>query len=128
MENIHAPTVPSGPTSAPTTNGIQTAGLSFAQLQAKKDNVEAEIRALSSVLDSVGTLVPRFGDAHTDSSQHGVDMNTRLITPDGFPRADLDVAQSLNSWHSELETLLIYLQSEQQDRALSTSRTTTKLL
>jgi 26S proteasome non-ATPase regulatory subunit 9 len=53
MENLHAPTVPSGPTSAPATNGNQTAGLSFAQLQAKKDNLEAEIRALSNVLDSV---------------------------------------------------------------------------
>jgi 26S proteasome non-ATPase regulatory subunit 9 len=55
MENLHAPTVPSGPTSAPTTNGIQTNGLSFAELQAKKDALEAEIRALSSVLDSVGS-------------------------------------------------------------------------
>lgn len=27
-------------------------------------------------------------------AQHGVDMNTRLLTPDGFPRADIDVAQS----------------------------------
>jgi len=53
MENLHAPTVPSGPTSGPVTNGIETAGLSFAQLQTKKDNLEAEIRALSSVLDSV---------------------------------------------------------------------------
>lgn len=53
MENLHAPTVPSGPTSGPVTNGIQTAGLSLAQLQTKKDNLEAEIRALSSVLDSV---------------------------------------------------------------------------
>jgi len=26
--------------------------------------------------------------------QHGVDMNTSLLTPDGFPRADIDVAQS----------------------------------
>ncbi|PSS27910.1 hypothetical protein M430DRAFT_46974 [Amorphotheca resinae ATCC 22711] len=77
MENLHAPTVPSGPTSSRTTNGTQINGItSFAQLQAKKDNIEAEIRALSSVLDS-----------------HGVDMNTSLITPDGFPRADLDVAQ-----------------------------------
>jgi len=76
MENLHAPTVPSGPTSAPATNGNQTTGLSFAQLQANKDNLEAEMRALGSILDS-----------------HGVDMNTRLITPDGFPRADLDVAQ-----------------------------------
>ncbi|KAH6671262.1 26S proteasome non-ATPase-like protein regulatory subunit 9 [Halenospora varia] len=77
MENLHAPTVPSGPTSGTaSTNGVQTAGLSFNQLQAKKDNIEAEIKALGSVLQS-----------------HGVDMNTRLLTPDGFPRADIDVAQ-----------------------------------
>jgi len=53
MENLHAPTVPSGPTTIPTTNGIQTSGQSLAQLQAKKDNIEAEIKALSNVLDSV---------------------------------------------------------------------------
>lgn len=54
MENLHAPTVPSGPTSGPAnTNGIQMADLTFSQLQAKKDNIEAEMRALSSVLDSV---------------------------------------------------------------------------
>ncbi|KAF7928612.1 uncharacterized protein EAE98_005668 [Botrytis deweyae] len=77
MENLHAPTIPSGPTSGPgAANGMQTNGLTFPQLQAKKDNIEAEIKALSGVLDS-----------------HGVDMNTRLLTPDGFPRADLDVAQ-----------------------------------
>ncbi|TGO56390.1 hypothetical protein BCON_0078g00050 [Botryotinia convoluta] len=73
MENLHAPTIPSGPTSGPgATNGTQTNGLTLSQLQAKKDNIEAEIKALSG---------------------HGVDMNTRLLTPDGFPRADLDVAQ-----------------------------------
>jgi hypothetical protein len=53
MENLHAPTVPSGPTSVRVTNGIQTNGLSLSQLQAKKDGLEAEIRALSNVLDSV---------------------------------------------------------------------------
>ncbi|EDO02049.1 hypothetical protein SS1G_04525 [Sclerotinia sclerotiorum 1980 UF-70] len=53
MENLHAPTVPSGPTSGPAaTNGMQTDGLTFSQLQAKKDNIEAEIKALSGVLDS----------------------------------------------------------------------------
>ncbi|PQE04042.1 gtp-binding nuclear gsp1 ran protein [Rutstroemia sp. NJR-2017a BVV2] len=53
MENLHAPTVPSGPVSErASTNGIQTDGLTFAQLQAKKDNIEAEIKALSGVLDS----------------------------------------------------------------------------
>ncbi|CZS98331.1 related to NAS2-ubiquitin-dependent protein catabolism [Rhynchosporium agropyri] len=77
-ENLHAPTIPSGPTSGHATNGTHTSNLTLAQLQAKKDNLEAEIRALGGVLDS-----------------HGVDMNTRLLTPDGFPRADLDVAQSI---------------------------------
>lgn len=56
MHNLHAPTVPSGPTSRPTTNGDQTSGLSFSQLQSKKDALESEIRALSSVLDSVGII------------------------------------------------------------------------
>ena len=56
MENLHAPTVPSGPTSGPaSTNGTNT-GMTFQQLQAKKDNIEAELRALGSVLDSVGTF------------------------------------------------------------------------
>ena len=40
--------------------------------------MEEELKALSSVLDS-----------------HGVDMNTSLLTADGFPRSDLDVAQSM---------------------------------
>ncbi|KAL1880195.1 hypothetical protein VTK73DRAFT_6226 [Phialemonium thermophilum] len=75
MSNIHAPTVPSGPTSTPATNG-QKPSLTFAELQNKKGNMEAELKALGAVLDS-----------------HGVDMNTSLLTPDGFPRADLDVAQ-----------------------------------
>ncbi|KAL2264266.1 hypothetical protein VTK26DRAFT_8469 [Humicola hyalothermophila] len=75
MSNLHAPTVPSGPTSAPLANG-NVAQLSIAELQRKKDNIEAELKALGGVLDS-----------------HGVDMNTNLLTPDGFPRADIDVAQ-----------------------------------
>ncbi len=57
MENLHAPTVPSGPVSGPVgTNGIQTNGLTFPQLQAKKDNIEAELRALGSVLESVSGM------------------------------------------------------------------------
>jgi 26S proteasome non-ATPase regulatory subunit 9 len=57
MENLHAPTVPSGPTSGPAaTNGTQTSGLTFPQLQARKDNIEAELRALGSVLESVGSV------------------------------------------------------------------------
>ncbi|CAJ0546160.1 Ff.00g096330.m01.CDS01 [Fusarium sp. VM40] len=75
MENLHAPTVPSGETTASITNG-DAGHLSFAELQRKKDDVEAELKALGGVLDS-----------------HGVDMNTSLLTSDGFPRADIDVAQ-----------------------------------
>ena len=54
MDNIHAPTVPSGPSSRPLTNG-SAAQLSFAELQLKKDTLEAELKALSGVLDSVGS-------------------------------------------------------------------------
>ncbi|KAF4979018.1 hypothetical protein FZEAL_4693 [Fusarium zealandicum] len=75
MENLHAPTVPSGETSSAVANG-DAGHLSFAELQRKKDDIEAELKALSGVLDS-----------------HGVDMNTPLLTRDGFPRADIDVAQ-----------------------------------
>ncbi|CEI64854.1 hypothetical protein FVEN_g3353 [Fusarium venenatum] len=75
MENLHAPTVPSGETTASVTNG-DARHLSFAELQRKKDDVEAELKALGGVLDS-----------------HGVDMNTSMLTSDGFPRADIDVAQ-----------------------------------
>ncbi|OIW34782.1 hypothetical protein CONLIGDRAFT_567150 [Coniochaeta ligniaria NRRL 30616] len=75
MSGLHAPTVPSGPTSARARNG-NAKHLSFTELQRKKENLEAELKALSSVLDS-----------------HGVDMNTPLLTRDGFPRADIDVAQ-----------------------------------
>ncbi|KAK4464849.1 ras family-domain-containing protein [Cladorrhinum samala] len=75
MSNLHAPTIPSGPTTAPVVNG-NAAKLSIAELQRKKDAVEGELRALGGVLES-----------------HGVDMNTSLLTSDGFPRADIDVAQ-----------------------------------
>lgn len=56
MNNLHAPTVPSGPTSTPTTNGT-TGHLSFTELQQKKDNVEAELKALGGVLDSVCSII-----------------------------------------------------------------------
>ncbi|KAL8403655.1 hypothetical protein RB594_008781 [Gaeumannomyces avenae] len=75
MNNLHAPTIPSGPTTAPATNG-RAGHLTIAELQRKKDNLEAELKALGGVLES-----------------HNVDMNTSLLTPDGFPRADLDIAQ-----------------------------------
>ncbi|OBT67605.1 hypothetical protein VE03_03768 [Pseudogymnoascus sp. 23342-1-I1] len=75
MQNLHAPTIPSGPTTS-NGGGIRTEGLTLPELQLKKEAMEAELRALGGVLES-----------------HGVDMSTNLMTPDGFPRADLDVAQ-----------------------------------
>ncbi|KAF3804948.1 26S proteasome non-ATPase regulatory subunit 9 [Colletotrichum gloeosporioides] len=75
MNNIHTPTVPSGPTTTAVKNG-HLRRLNFAELQKKKDDMEAELKALGAVLDS-----------------HGVDMSTSLTTRDGFPRADIDVAQ-----------------------------------
>lgn len=50
---LHAPTVPSGPTTQPVANGRAT-HLTLPELQRRKDNVEAELKALGSVLDSVG--------------------------------------------------------------------------
>jgi hypothetical protein len=58
MENLHAPTVPSGPTSIGAANGVKTTGQTLAQLQAQKDNMEAELRALSGVLSSVCATPP----------------------------------------------------------------------
>ncbi|OAA49357.1 pdz/dhr/glgf [Metarhizium rileyi] len=75
MDSLHAPSVPSGPT----TNGIingNSAHLSFGELQRKKEDLEEELKALGGVLDS-----------------HGVNMETPLVARDGFPRSDIDVAQ-----------------------------------
>ncbi|RCI15501.1 hypothetical protein L249_3403 [Ophiocordyceps polyrhachis-furcata BCC 54312] len=76
MNSLHAPTVPSGSASTATTNNENAGRASFAELQRRKDDVEAELRALGGVLES-----------------HGVNMDTPILTRDGFPRADLDVAQ-----------------------------------
>ncbi|EEQ91533.1 26S proteasome non-ATPase regulatory subunit Nas2 [Blastomyces dermatitidis ER-3] len=75
-DDIHAPTLASGPTSAPTRNGRELSSLSLDELFDEKERLEAEFRELSSVLDS-----------------HGVTMLTSLTTFDGYPRDDLDIAQ-----------------------------------
>lgn len=72
LADIH---VPSGPTSIHQA-GPPLDGLTLTQLIARKDNLEAELKALGSVLDS-----------------HGVNMQTGLTTFDGFPRSDIDVPQ-----------------------------------
>lgn len=71
LSEIH---VPSGPTSIH--QGQSFEGLTLHQLINRRDDLEAELKALGSVLDS-----------------HGVNMQTSLTTFDGFPRSDIDVAQ-----------------------------------
>ena len=52
MDDLHAPTVASGPTTQATTNGTHEEP-SLQQLISQKENVEAELSTLGSVLDSV---------------------------------------------------------------------------
>ncbi|KAG6001215.1 hypothetical protein E4U43_001384 [Claviceps pusilla] len=75
MENLHALTVPSGPTNGISTNGTAE-HMSLAELQREKTGLEQELEALGGILDS-----------------QGVNMQTPLITNDGFPRSDIDVAK-----------------------------------
>lgn len=72
LATIH---VPSGPSSY-AQDRPNYDGLTLQQLVNRKDNLEAELKALGAVLDS-----------------HGVTMQSTLTTFDGFPRADIDVAQ-----------------------------------
>lgn len=90
MDDIHTPTVPSGPTSH-AAGSDPLAGLSLMELVSRRDQLEEELKALGSVLDSVGLM------RHARPvlmSQHGVNMKTSLTTFDGFPRDDIDVGQS----------------------------------
>lgn len=59
MDDIHAPTVSSGPTTKGYSNGIPKEQLSLQELIAEKDRVETELKALGQVLDSVSTHVYR---------------------------------------------------------------------
>jgi 26S proteasome non-ATPase regulatory subunit 9 len=53
--NIHAPTVPSGPTTGGATFRDRSK-VSMVELMNEKDRLEAELSALSSVLSSVSVL------------------------------------------------------------------------
>ena len=54
MDDIHTPTVPSGPsTSRGSANGVDKEKLSLMDLISEKTRVEEELSALGSVLDSV---------------------------------------------------------------------------
>ncbi|KAL5117252.1 putative 26S proteasome regulatory subunit [Pleosporales sp. CAS-2024a] len=76
MDDLHTPTLASGPTAGGCSNGVPQEPLSLQALMAEKDGLEAELKALGHVLDS-----------------HGVTMSTGLTTLDGFPRSDVDVPQ-----------------------------------
>ncbi|KAL8942440.1 MAG: hypothetical protein Q9211_001383 [Gyalolechia sp. 1 TL-2023] len=77
MDDIHTPTVASGPNSARTLYSTKTdRDVSLLDLIAEKAELEEELKALGGVLDS-----------------HGVNMSTSLTTFDGYPRDDIDVAQ-----------------------------------
>lgn len=53
MDNLHAPTVASGPNSGASGEPTRGEQLSFSELEQRKGNIEAELKALGSVLDSV---------------------------------------------------------------------------
>lgn len=57
MDDLHAPTVASGPSSQPSANGLEKQQ-SLQELISQKENLEAELSALGSVLDSVCFDVP----------------------------------------------------------------------
>ena len=95
MDDLHAPTVASGPTnSRSTTNGTEREQ-SLQELVSQKENIEAELSALGSVLDSVRPhcLISESNIDADSKAQHNVNMNTPLTTFDGFPRSDIDVPQ-----------------------------------
>ena len=73
--DIHDPSIPQTTTAAD--DAAPTTRESVLALIHQKDDIESELKALGSVLDS-----------------HKVNMKTSLTTFDGFPRDDVDIAQS----------------------------------
>jgi 26S proteasome non-ATPase regulatory subunit 9 len=53
MDDIHTPSVASGPMSGSYANGISKDDMNLDQLMGEKDRLESELKALSAVLDSV---------------------------------------------------------------------------
>jgi len=53
IDDIHTPSVVSGPVSGGYTNGAAKDDLTFDQLVAEKESLEEKLKALSAVLDSV---------------------------------------------------------------------------
>ncbi len=94
MDDLHTPTVPSGPTTRLQGNDAGISRLSLLDLIDRKEGLEEELKALGSVLDTVSDQKSRNSSCLTCKSKHGVNMNTALTTFDGYPRDDIDVAQS----------------------------------
>ncbi|KAG8533676.1 uncharacterized protein KY384_001417 [Bacidia gigantensis] len=116
MDDLHAPTVASGPTSTPSsTFDPSTDKRSLLELIDLKTNMEEELSALGSVLDSVtppfllfppapifslpisaqtSTTFPPPSTTPTNRPpKHGVNLTTSLLDANDFPRSDIDVAQ-----------------------------------
>jgi hypothetical protein len=81
--DIHSPSLPKPPTS-------KTAQ-SLNQLLEEKTILEGTLSRLNAILESHGVGMFRHDEAD-------VDMSTPLIDRRGFPRADIDIAQSILSW------------------------------
>ena len=107
MDDIPTPTVASGPASGPS-GDRDVCALPLSGLFDEKDRLEAELKALSRVLESVSyiqmtgvsmnaNIFMCYADRYNLRSQHGVDMSTSLTTFDGYPRDDLDIAQSIQA-------------------------------
>lgn len=69
MEDLHTPTVALGPTSTPAQNGATTRQ-SLLELMKQKDNVQAELSALGSVLESVRNIPPLLVSARHEQAYH----------------------------------------------------------
>ena len=73
IQDIHAPTVESGPTSQVRRSGRdEDSSLSLQELIVKKDNVEAEMTALGQVLESVSVKIHLLCQ-HRDLTQHSME-------------------------------------------------------
>lgn len=97
MDSIHTPSVPSGSGSGRSFNGPKVKAKSLLELMSEKQTMESELSALGSVLDSVSNANScLFARRLTFYAfKHSVNMNTTLTTFDGYPRDDLDIAQSV---------------------------------
>ena len=94
MDDIHAPTVASGPASG--ANPRDVSKLSMSELMQEKERIEEEMSALSSVLQSVRPhLEASVAISNESLLKHGVRMTSSLTTFDGFPRDDIDIAQGM---------------------------------